>query len=464
VTGECFPEDSIHPQPGPQELFLASSADIVVYGGAAGGGKSYALLIEGLRHIFRVKDYGAVIFRRTYPEIKAEGSLWDTSRKIYSQIGGTSKESDLSWSFKPHNNTVSFAHLEHDKDVHKYQGAQMPFIGFDELTTFTEYQFFYLLSRNRSACGVRPYVRATCNPDPDSWLAGFISWWIDHDTGYPIMERSGVLRWFIRMNDELIWASSRDELLAKYGSEVMPKSVTFIPARLSDNRILETQNPEYRANLLALPMVERERLLNGNWKIRAQAGTVFRREWFEITDEAPKNARLIRYWDKAATEPSSSNPDPDYTVGVLLAVSNGNYFVLDVVRIRKRPGDVEATIKSTADLDGRTVEIGMEQEPGSSGEDTIFHYARDVLPGFNFHGYRATGDKLTRALPLAAAAQNHLIKIIRAPWNLPLLNELEAFPTGGVHDDQVDGMSGAFNRLTLKAGGNFHFYSGNRKW
>jgi predicted phage terminase large subunit-like protein len=241
---------------------------------------------------------------------------------------------------------------------------------------------------------------------------------------------------------------SRDELLAKYGNEVMPKSVTFIPAKLSDNRVLEASNPEYRANLMALPMVERERLLNGNWKIRAQAGTVFRRDWFKVLDHAPNCTQRVRHWDKAATEPSSSNPDPDYTVGLLLGVHDGKYCVLDVVRVRQRPGDVEATIRATAQLDGRDVMISMEQEPGSSGVDTIAHYARDVLVGYNFHGYRVTGDKLTRAQVPAAAAQNGLVEVLRAPWNTAFVNECEAFPTRGVHDDQVDGLSGAFERLT----------------
>ena len=85
---------------------------------------------------------------------------------------------------------VTFAHIERDEDVHKWQGAQICEIGFDELTHFSEKTFFYMLSRNRSTCGVTPFVRATCNPDADSWVAKFIEWWIDKDTGYPIQERS----------------------------------------------------------------------------------------------------------------------------------------------------------------------------------------------------------------------------------------------------------------------------------
>jgi predicted phage terminase large subunit-like protein len=325
-------------------------------------------------------------------------------------------------------------------------------IGFDQLEHFSERMFFYMLSRNRSTCGVRPYVRATCNPDPDSWLASFISWWIDQDTGYHISERAGGLRWMARINDEIVWADTRDELLERYGDRAKPKSVTFIPALLDDNKILLETNPEYEANLSALSVVEYERLRKGNWKIRAQAGTVFKREWFEIIDTPPVCERRVRYWDLAATEPSTSNPDPDYTVGLLLGVSGGIFYVLDMVRTRKRPGDVESLVRSTATLDGRDVTIGMEQEGGSSGKNTSEHYARDILPGYTYHPVHPTGDKLTRAGPVSAAGQNHLVRIIRAPWNHAFLNELEAFPTKGVHDDIVDALSGAHEKLTLGTG------------
>jgi hypothetical protein len=173
---------------------------------------------------------------------------------------------------------MSFAHLEYDKNALDWQGSQIAFIGFDELTHFSQKQFWYMLSRNRSSSGVRPYVRCTTNPDCDSWVADFISWWINPDTGYPIPERSGVLRWFVRLGDIIHWADSPEELshfVNPLTDEPIPaKSVTFVAARLSDNKIFLTNDPGYAANLMALPLVERERLLNGNWKIR-QSGQLF---------------------------------------------------------------------------------------------------------------------------------------------------------------------------------------------
>ena len=211
-------------------------------------------------------------------QVKNEGGLWDESTKLYSPAGGSPKESEAWWRF-PSGSAVTFAHLEHDKNVYDYQGAQIPLICFDELCHFSEYQFWYMVSRNRSMCGVRPYIRATCNPDVDSWVATFIEWWIDQDTGFSIPERAGVLRWFIRLGEKLIWADRPEELAGHVsplsGEPIPPKSVTFIPALLSDNKILMAADPGYLANLMALPTVERERLLGGNWKIRSSDAAFF---------------------------------------------------------------------------------------------------------------------------------------------------------------------------------------------
>lgn len=187
------------------------------------------------------------------------------------------KTPKLHWCFKS-GATVTFAHLGRDEDCDGWQGSQIALIGFDELTHFSEYTFFYMLSRNRTMCGVKPYVRATCNPDADSWVAEFIKWWLDQDTGYPIPERSGKIRWMVRLNEVIYWFDTRQEAIdaaIENGMDyekavIMAKSVTFIASTLQDNKILMKNDPGYMANLMALALVERERLLYGNWKIRQQ--------------------------------------------------------------------------------------------------------------------------------------------------------------------------------------------------
>lgn len=277
----------IRPQEGFQEAFLSSPADIVIGGGSAGAGKTFSLLLEVARHINTVRGFGGVIFRRTTPQIKNEGGLWDTSMLLYPLLGGIPKESVNQWVFPNYGNKLKFNHLEYESNVLDHQGAQYPFIGFDELTHFTKGQFFYLLSRNRSMCGVRPYIRAGCNPDPDSWVADFISWWINQETGFPIPERSGVLRYFIKDGDNLVWGSSYDEVVqqcphifnepefAKMDKRDLVKSLTFIPGSIYENKMLMQKDPSYLGNLLSLDEAEKLRLLKGNWKIRQDGTALF---------------------------------------------------------------------------------------------------------------------------------------------------------------------------------------------
>jgi len=299
------PINQLRPQPGPQEVFLSTSADVALYGGSAGGGKTFGLLLEPLRSITRVKGFGVTIFRRTTPQIKNEGGLWDESRKMYSPLGADPSETITRWKFPPFGNKIKFAHLEYDKTLQDYQGSQIPLICFDELTHFSEKQFFYMLSRNRSVCGVKPYVRATTNPDSESWVAKFIAWWIDQETGYPIKERSGVVRWFARVGDVIEWADSKQELKDRFPEifatdDVEPKSFTFIAATLEDNKILMDKDPSYKANLLMLPRVEREQLLKGNWKVKHSAGDYFPESKVTIVDALPNDVRrFCRGWDLA---------------------------------------------------------------------------------------------------------------------------------------------------------------------
>jgi predicted phage terminase large subunit-like protein len=445
----------IEAQPGPQRTFLATSADLAIYGGAAYGGKTFALLLEPLRHS-KNPNFGAVIFRRTYPQVTNEGGLWDTSQQLYPLVGAKPRESDLSWRF-PSGASVKFAHLQYEANKIDWQGAQVPLIGWDELTHFTEGQFWYLFGRNRSMCGVRPYTRATCNPDPDSFVRVLIDWWIGED-GFAIPERSGRIRWFVRYDGELHWADGRDELAGRFrlpdGESIEPTSFTFVLSTIYDNKLGMQADPSYLAKLQALPLVERERLLGdrlrgGNWNVRPAAGKVFKRHWFEIVDSYPADARRVRYWDLAATE-AKPGKDPDWTAGPLLAEKDGVYFVVDVRRARETPGAIEGLIRQTAELDGRRIDVYVEQEPGSSGVNVIDRYTRVVLKGFPARGNKATGNKLDRMKPLSAAAEAGNVKLVRGPWNEAFLAEAESIPDGA-HDDQVDAAAGAFAMLTQHA-------------
>lgn len=441
-------EIAIKPQPGPQEAFLSTSADIAIYGGAAGSGKTMALLMEPLRHV-DVRGFGAVIFRRQHTEIVKEGGLWDESLKLYPLAGGRPRLAPTLGHTFPRGSRVTFGHLNSEQTVIDWHGSQIPLIEFDELPSFSRYQFFYMLSRNRSTCGVRPYIRATCNPDADSWVAEFIAWWIDQDTGYPIPERSGRIRWFVRVGDALHWGDEPRALERQHGLDPGDAlSVTFIAAKITDNPALLRTNPSYLSNLKALPTVERERLLHGNWKIRPAAGLYFKREDATLLERKPEDVqRWVRSWDLAATEASESNPDPDFTVGGLIGKRpDGKIVVADLIRVRRRANDVRELMRTTAERDGKHVAIRLQQDPGQAGKDQAQRLVAETLHGFSAFYRLVTGDKLTRALPLASQWQAGNVEIVRGPWNDVLFSELEGFPEAK-HDDIVDALAEGFEAL-----------------
>lgn len=281
----------IRPQQGFQVDALSTPADIAFLGGAAGAGKTFVLLMEAIRNI-NTKNFGGVIFRRTSPQIRNEGGLLDTSKQLYYHLGGSLREMNMEWCF-PSDVKLKFNHLQYDDTVLDWQGSQIPFLGFDELTHFSEYQFLYMLSRNRSTCGVRPYVRATMNPDPDSWVYHWVEWFIDETTGYPIPERCGQLRYFIRLQNNMVWGNTKQEVLdivtkdesflevmneskaAGLQPEDLIKSFTFIPGSIYSNKELLKTNPDYLGNLLSLTEQEQLQLLRGNWRISMDGLALF---------------------------------------------------------------------------------------------------------------------------------------------------------------------------------------------
>lgn len=411
-----------------------------------------------------VPGFGCTIFRKNFNQIFAQGGLWDESMQIYQDVkGACPKFARGQWLFCNDKgevlSKVTFAHIEKDEDVHKWQGSQICELGFDELTHFTEKTFFYMLSRNRSACGVEPFVRATCNPDANSWVAKFIEWWIDQDTGYPIPERSGKIRWFIRRDEVLYWANTRQELWKQFNLKTdeeksEPRSVTFIMSKLSDNKELMKVNPGYLANLKALSQIERERLLYGNWKIKAAAGLYFKRSQLgDILETVPADViQWVRCWDLAATEKDDKG-DPAYTAGVLMGKrKNGRYVVADVVNKQMSASDVRKTIKLTAQSDRaayKRVRVRLPQDPGQAGKEQAESYIK-FLSGFDVTTVAESGTKEARAEPMAAQWQAGNFDIVFGQWNEEYLLQLENFPDGKFKD-MVDASANAFAEIETRS-------------
>lgn len=447
-----FQPRRLAPQPGPQTTILQSPADVGIYGGSAGGGKTWSLLAEPARHIHR-PGFRGLILRNTSTEIRNQGGLWDESQEIYRPLGGIPRENILEWRF-PAGASIKFGYLEHEKDKFNYRGAQLAYVGFDELTSFSESQFWYLFSRNRTTCGIRPYIRATCNPDADSWVARLVDWYIDQESGYAIPERSGRLRYFARVDEKLLFGDDPDDVAAvdpATNEAIPPKSFTFVPASLDDNQILVRSDPGYRANLLAMGLVDRERLLRGNWKIRHAAGNVFRPEWFRVVNVLPHDVQsAVRYWDKAGAGEHSKTGDS--SCGALLVKTrSGRIGVADIIRRKLTPYERNKLILQTAQIDAATygsrLALWIEREPGHNAiesTDTLAKLLSPFAPRFD----KVVKSKLSRSLPLAAAAESGIVDVVNAPWLRDWLDELSAFPDGP-HDDQVDATSGAFAKLTI---------------
>jgi predicted phage terminase large subunit-like protein len=229
--------------------------------------------------------------------------------------------------------------------------------------------------------------------------------------------------------------------------EPRTKDRPFVPARLADNPYLDREG--YQLSLSELDPFTRRQLLDGDWTARNPSGK-FRREWLELVEVAPEQAERCRYWDLAATAPKPGT-DPDWTAGARVSVTrDGIWHVEDMRRMRGSPLQVEQLVRQTAELDGRAVPVWIEQEPGSSGKNTIDHYVRNVLRGYTVRGHSPTGPKDVRANPVSSQAEAGNVKLVRGGWVPSYLDELDAFSPDCSHDDQVDATSGAFAMLTRR--------------
>lgn len=451
-----------------QKLFIGNSADIVIYGGSAGGGKTRAIL----QHPVLRKENGrfsAVIFRRTMPDITRPGAMWDEALQIYPLFDAEPNLSNHTWTF-PSGMKITFAGLQYEQDLQSWRGAQIPAIYFDQLETFTQQQFFYMMSRNRSVCGVKPYIRATCNPEP-GWLADFLSWWIAED-GYADLSRAGKLRWFVNLENVLHWADTPEELQEQF-PDIQPKSVTFIPATIYDNKILMEKDPGYLANLQGLSKVDRERLLGdaergGNWKIKPEAGNVFNRKWFNVVTEWDKNRpwTFVIRWDFAATEKSVNNEDPDYTGHCVMGrdAKSGEVIILEGGQKRLNPSGVYDHFVSTCEFwrdylaqFGFRLKVRWEIEPGSASTREARTFAQ-MVPWADARGIRSTGSKLERARPLAAQAEHGFVSVVKGEWNEMWLNHMHSQPAD--HDDMMDAATGGYSDLVAEVTKKARSYGG----
>ena len=398
-------------------LLMNNKKDIL-YGGAAGGGKSIFLLAAALQYV-DVPGYAAILFRKTFSDLMLPGALIPRSQEWLSPFLATGEvrwqDKEKRYTFMESGATVSFGYLDSRGDELRYQGAEFQFVGMDEVTHIDPVAYRYLYSRLRRILGsnIPMRMRATANP------------------GGPFGEYY-------------------------YQRYFVDKKGLFLPAGLNDNPHLDVA--EYRESLAELDPITREQLENGNWEIRP-SGDLFDKSWLIPIDpsEIPAHARYVRFWDLAAIDPrykrkNTNKQEPDFTVGFKLGFADGCYYIVDIIKAQKGPGDIEKLVANTAQADGHACAIRMEEEGGSSGISNTLRYAKEILQGYDYVGVKPVVSKIERARPVAAACQVGTVFISSRCRNLTdFMAQLDAFPNGA-NDDMVDGFSGAFTHFKPTTG------------
>ena len=406
-----------HPK---QKAFLRSETLEALFGGAASGGKSDALLMAALQYV-DTPGYAAFIFRNTFADLALPGAIMDRAREWLNEYPEVKWLSKSNTAVFPSGATLSFGYLDGVDDYLRYKGMEVQYIGFDEVTEIREQHYRYLISRLRKpsvASGlalahVPLRVRSASNPAPN-W----------------------VRRYFVE--------------------EGKKKGRLFIPCGFEENPHVNQE--AYGEALDRLSDVDRARLKDGDWYAE-ETGNFFDRKDFEIVspDDVPSTAFMntVRYWDLAATERSEHNPDPDYTVGAKVAIVDGYMFILNIRRFRKNAAGVEMEVRQTAEEDGPNVKIRMDQDPGQAGKAQVSHYSRHVLLGFDFDGNPVpkstsnAGAKVSRVNNWLPKVKRKEVFLVRGDWVGDFLDEAVGFGSStGLHDDQMDAVSGAFEILT----------------
>lgn len=404
----------------------------VLYGGAAGGGKSDLLLMWALQYV-DVPGYAALLLRRTFSQLKKPDSLLPRAQSwLHGRAHGVETIDGLptKWIFRS-GAVLDFGHLQHEKDKYDYQGAAYQMVGFDELTQFTPGQIRYLFSRCRrpkdaaaDLSRVPLRVRAGSNPGGRS-----------HE--------------FVKQR--YLTEGRRLEFGAP---SMLERRRLFLPALLGDNPHLDAES--YVEMLAELTAYEREQLLSGNWDAKPP-GTMFDRADIEVLPAAPRGwRRRVRFWDLAATEPDGPRKkDPDWTVGTRgVNYDEGSDFDLvveDVERFQLEPGKLEKRIKRVCEADGPGVEQIFEMEGGSSGKIAARSLARE-LKNHRVRFQRPSGSKIVRAGPPASRVEHGGVAVVRGSFLSEWFLELEHFPSEGYHDDQVDSLSGLYAELVVSGG------------
>ena len=426
-------------QKGKQTEFLTCEADIVFYGGAKGGGKTCGLLLNAQQWL--ADDVNGYILRHLHSDFNEPGSIWHEANKYYGMLGIRPNRTNKTF---PMGKTglLKFRGCQYDSDVWRFQGTQADFVLFDEVTQFSEFQFWFICGSLRTTTGlVQPYVRATCNPE-DGWVRNLLSWWIDDKTYYPIPERAGKTIWLVRVEDENLFFETETEADAHIKllnqKDALKRSICFIPATINDNPILLENDPNYLSSLSLLPANQRLNMMYNRWYFPKE-GKLFMSGWFQHFDRTIMRAEDFDLVFITSDQASTTKTASDYTVFQLWGRKKRKIYFLK--QYRGKYGAIEqlniaAQLATTNKVDCFSIESAsmgflLQEELPNRINAQIIHMTRDK-------------DKYARAYHIQQYVQNEQVYIDKtADYYADFISEILTFAPENktktsVKDDQVD--------------------------
>jgi len=444
------------PQAGKQTQFLESDADIVIYGGAVGGGKTYGLILCGLQLYFEGlkkprTNCDCLTIRNRQIEMNKAGSVWKQATAIMEDLGYRAYQKPTEFRVA-RNSKWQFASLNSGKGARAYMGTQFACVLIDELTELDENDFWILVSRTRSAtAGVKPYIRATCNPAPN-WVRDLLWYWIDTKgingeppTYLPIPEREGEKLYIVSFkeckyyfkcyNEAWAWIKKKVRAEEPNKKEVeiqKPLSLTFISATLNDNQELLKHDPTYLSKLSFTD--NNKAYQEGCWAFNSP-GKLFKLEWFNLfaIEPADFDAKIIT--TDTACKTKTHN---DYTVFQVWGLKGNKIYLIHQLRERFR-------IKLQMTLINHLVRHYKPQyiviEAAAAGFQML-----EEMEDLNVmvHEVKRTKDKYFRAKQVQGYVEKGYVYINnQADYYLDFVSEVIAFSPENKnkqsqHDDQVD--------------------------
>ena len=427
---------TLAPASTPQEQFLASDSIVTLYSGSMGAGKTFAIIINLVKFAL-MENTTAVVFRRTSTQLRQNGGIWQEATQVFKRMFGKDvviRNRDLEIYIPSTNATIKFSHLQHISDIHSHLGAQYSLIIFDEATLFPfEEMILPLFGRLRNArVKYKPQMMWATNPAFNHGIYHWIKDFYLDEHGIPYEHRSNVERYFVLENNKPLWYDTREEAEAVHGGgESSPvQSFRSIRAHVTQNIPLMKANPNYIANLKAMPEIKRRIFLDGSWTAREEEAGYFKREFCKVVPHPNLRAvKRVRAWDLASLPVSSASPSPDWTRGTLVSKDKqGFYTVEDIQSLRDRPHEVEKLIYRTAEEDPPGTIYVLPVDPGQAG----IAYANVIKVklaemGIMCRLVKTNKSKLTRFLPFSSLAEAGFIQFVKADWLEEAFTELENF-------------------------------------